>query len=53
MGAKVGFGTVIAVFGISFILQFTFKCLRFDADDLHSESVTETVRNLGVIRKES
>ena len=53
MGAKVGLGTVIAVFGISFILQFTFKCLRFNVDDLHSESVTETVRNLGVIRKES
>lgn len=53
MGAKVGFGTVIAVFGISFILQFTFKCLRFNVDDLHSESVTETFHNLGVIRKES
>lgn len=46
MGAKVGFGTVMAVFGISFILQFTFKMLNFDVRTVESESIMDTIRNL-------
>ncbi|MDY3869294.1 MAG: hypothetical protein SOZ52_07975 [Pyramidobacter sp.] len=45
MGAKVGIGTVIAVFGISFIIQFTFKLVRFDVKTVVHESVFETVHH--------
>lgn len=31
LGAKVGLGTIIYVVGIGFVLQITFKALRFDA----------------------
>nr|WP_319777194.1 hypothetical protein [uncultured Sphaerochaeta sp.] len=44
LGAKVGIGTVISVFGIGFILQFTFKVLRFDVKSIRHESMADTVR---------
>jgi len=44
LGAKVGLGTVIAVFGISFILQTTFKLLHFEVKAVVHESVFETMR---------
>lgn len=44
LGAKVGIGTVISVFGIGFILQFTFKLLRFDVKIIKHESVADTVK---------
>lgn len=44
LGAKVGIGTVISVFGIGFILQFTFKVLRFDVKNIKQESVADTVK---------
>ena len=44
LGAKVGIGTVVSVFGIGFILQFTFKILRFDVKGVRHESVADTVR---------
>jgi len=43
MGSKVGLGTVIAVFGISFILQFTFRMLRFDVKAVRHEDFLETL----------
>lgn len=46
LGAKVGIGTVIAVFGISFILQYTFKLLKFDIKAVVHESVFETFVNM-------
>ncbi len=46
LGAKVGIGTVIAVFGISFILQTTFKLLKFDIKTLVHENVFETFINV-------
>lgn len=46
LGAKVGIGTVIAVFGISFILQYTFKLLKFDIKAVVHENIFETVLNL-------
>lgn len=46
LGAKVGAGTVIAVFGIGFILQFTFKLLRFDVKSVQQEDILQTVRNI-------
>ncbi len=44
LGAIVGIGTVISVFGIGFILQFTFKLLRFDVKNIKHESLSDTVR---------
>lgn len=43
LGAKVGVGTIISVFGIGLILQFTFKLLRFDVKNIKHESVVDTV----------
>lgn len=45
-GAKIGIGTVVAVFGISFILQITFSALHFDVSKLQHESITTTARNI-------
>ncbi|BDF33687.1 membrane protein [Lachnospiraceae bacterium] len=44
LGAKIGIGTVIAVFGIGFILQYTFKLLRFDVTAVHHESLLDTLK---------
>lgn len=46
LGAKVGIGTVISVFGISFIMQATFRLLRFDVKAVRHESLLATVRRL-------
>lgn len=46
LDAKVGVGTIISVFGIGFILQFTFKLLHFDAKALVHESFADTVRRI-------
>jgi len=46
LGAKVGIGTVISVFGIGLILQFTFKLLRFDVKKIKHESVSDTVKEM-------
>ena len=49
LGAKVGIGTVIAVFGISFIMQTTFKHLKFDIKAVVHESLFDTAKNFKVI----
>ena len=46
LGAKVGIGTVISVFGISFILEVTFNILHFDVPNIEHESIVDTVRTL-------
>jgi len=46
MGAKVGVGTVIFVFGIGSILQLTFTLLRFDVKGVVHEDVFDTIRAL-------
>lgn len=43
LGAKIGIGTIISVFGIGLILQFTFKLLRFDVKNIKHESIADTV----------
>ncbi len=43
LGAKVGLGTVIYVFSISFVLETTFKLLKFDVKALDHESVFDTI----------
>ena len=53
MGAKVGLGTVIAVFGISLILDITFRALRFDVTAVVHEDLRQTWRRLrGAQRQE-
>ena len=49
LGAKVGIGTIIAVFGISFILQYTFKLLKFDIKAVVHENIFETFLNLKAV----
>lgn len=44
LGAKVGLGTVIAVFGIGFIMQWTFRLLRFDVKGIQHEDFADTWR---------
>lgn len=46
LGAKVGIGTVILVFGISFILEAIFNILHFDVTNIEHESIVDTVRTL-------
>lgn len=43
LGAKVGLGTVIYVFSIGFLLQTTFKLLKFDVKSVVHESVFDTI----------
>ena len=44
LGAEIGIGTIISVFGIGLILQFTFKLLYFDVKNIKHESVADTVK---------
>lgn len=44
LGAKVGIGTVIAVFGIGFVIQWTFHLLRFNVKSLEHESFADTTK---------
>ena len=46
MGAKVGIGTVIAVFGISTIMEFTFRILRFDVKGIKHENLVDTINRV-------
>lgn len=46
MGAKVGIGTIIAVFSIGFILQGVFWVAKFEARSVKHESCVETARNI-------
>ncbi len=46
LGAKVGVGTAVYVLGIGFILQFTFRLLRFDVKGVRHESMADTVGNV-------
>lgn len=44
LGAKVGIGTIISVFGIGLIWQITFKLIRFDVKSIKHESVADIVK---------
>lgn len=48
LGANVGIGTVMAVFGIGFSLQLTFRLLRFDVTHVKHDSVGDTLHALFV-----
>ncbi len=51
MGAKVGIGTVIAVFGIGTIMEYTFRILHFDVKAIKHEDFADTVRRIRGSRK--
>lgn len=44
LGAKIGIGTVISVFGIGFLLEFTFKLFHFDVKSIEHESVQDVIQ---------
>lgn len=46
LGAKVGIGTVISVFGIGFALEIVFRLVRFDATRVQNESLLDTYKNI-------
>lgn len=46
LGAKVGIGTVIAVFGIGTIMEYTFKILHFDVRNIKHEDFADTVKRI-------
>lgn len=43
LGAKVGLGTVITVFGMGSIMQMTFKLLHFEVREVEHESILQTI----------
>lgn len=46
LGAKVGIGTVLSIFGISFVIQLVFGMLKFDVKAVQHENIVQTFRNL-------
>ncbi|MEG2222538.1 MAG: hypothetical protein RRY95_07420 [Oscillospiraceae bacterium] len=46
LGAKIGLGTVIAVFGIGLFMQLTFRVLHFDVTAVAHEGLVDTWRLL-------
>ena len=46
MGAKVGIGTVIAVFGIGTIMEYTFRILHFNVKEVKHEDFADTIRRI-------
>lgn len=46
LGAKVGAGTVVAVFGVGLLLEAVFRLMRFDLRSQQHESIADTLRRL-------
>ena len=46
LGAKIGIGTVISVFGIGFAIELVFRLTRFEPTRVQNESLLDTHRNL-------
>lgn len=46
LGAKVGLGTVIAVFGIGIFIEIVFRIMKFDVTRVHHENLLDTHLNL-------
>lgn len=46
LGAKIGLGTIISVGGISFLLDMTFRILKFDVKNIEHESVVYSVKKM-------
>ncbi|WP_028044172.1 YczE/YyaS/YitT family protein [Candidatus Stoquefichus massiliensis] len=52
LGAPVGIGTVISVFGIGFILEFTLKLFHFDLRNVSQENLMQTSSHLYTLTKQ-
>ena len=52
LGAPVGIGTLISVFGIGFILEFTLKLFHFDLRTVNQENIMQTSSHLYQLTKE-
>lgn len=52
LGAPVGIGTIISVFGIGFILQFTLKIFKFDLRNVEQENIMQTSSKLYKMTKQ-
>lgn len=52
LGAKVGLGSVICMFGISIIMQFTFSLLHFDVKALQHEDIFDTLKRISSHKNE-
>ncbi|MEG0365778.1 MAG: hypothetical protein RR585_03020 [Coprobacillus sp.] len=52
LGAPVGIGTIISVFGIGFILEFTLKLFKFDLRNVNQESLVQTSSQLYQLTKQ-
>lgn len=46
LGAKIGLGTIISMFGISFIIQLVFGFLKFDVKKVRHENAVESFRKM-------
>ena len=46
LGGPIGIGTLISVFGIGFILQFTLNLFKIDMRNVYQENIIETYTNL-------
>ncbi len=46
MGAKVGLGTLISVFGMSTIMEYTFRFLKFDIKGVKHENLIDTLNRI-------
>jgi len=44
LGAKIGVGTIITVFGVGIIIQTLFKVLRFDVKSVRHENILDTIQ---------
>ncbi len=44
LGGMVGVGTVVSVFAVGFCVQITFRLLKFDATNVHHETVEQTYK---------
>ena len=46
MGAKVGVGTLISVFGMGTIMEYTFRILKFDIKSVKHENFIDTINHI-------
>ena len=44
LGAKVGLGTIVSVFGIGIIMEYFFRLLRFDVRAVEHETFADTIK---------
>ena len=52
LGAKIGIGTIISVFGIGIMIQMTFKALRFDVKSVRHENIMDTLHHIQSMRSQ-